>query len=121
MTGPLILTNNVNGKVNFNGQHLHNLENIQHTPAVFRTHAQYTNAFVDNIKETIIRKYDNLLKLDIQLAPFDNGDPLHSSIVDIVSPIKDQLQITYQIDTTQSVIITVYYESKMVFVGILLA
>jgi hypothetical protein len=96
---------------------INKLEIIKDKNKYFKNSDMYILNFIDNIKHNIIKKLPNLKLVLIDLAVFDKNNILHRFIVTISNLIQDLLKFKNKIDIYKSVLVSVLYENKIMFMG----
>jgi hypothetical protein len=78
---------------------------------------QYIKYFVDNIKENVIRKFNNLNLVEIEIRVFNKNKILHRFIVTISNMIRDILNQKEKINLYHTLCIIIKYNNKTAFTG----
>lgn len=78
---------------------------------------QYIKCFVDNMKENVIRKFNNLNLLEIEIRVFNKNKILHRFIVTISNMIRDLLNQKEKINLYHTLCIIIKYDNKIAFTG----
>jgi hypothetical protein len=93
------------------------LVNIIEELKYFTNTNNYIRSFIDHIKHNIIRKLPNLNSVQIQLNIFDKDNILHRFIIVISNIIQDLLKYKKKINFSKSIIVSIEYENKLIFIG----
>uniref|UniRef100_A0A6C0BEB8 Uncharacterized protein n=1 Tax=viral metagenome TaxID=1070528 RepID=A0A6C0BEB8_9ZZZZ len=93
------------------------LNNIQKEILYCKSDVDYIRAFIDYIKETVIKKCQKLKSVKIILSTFDKNNLIHKIIIVVTNMVKDLLKIKEKINHYKSIFVVVEYEDKAIFVG----
>lgn len=109
----------------FNNMKLHSyeeLKNVKLNMVHINTLEGYIHNFIDNIKDYILRNFQNIKNIKIDIEEFNKDNIIHTFLKDIYEIIHKNYESENNIkcDYNKSILLTVYDENnKPYFVGIL--
>jgi len=77
----------------------------------------YIRCFIEHLKNNVIKKLPNLNSVKIELKIFDRDNMLHRFMIVISNMIQDLLKFKQKINLCKSIIVSVEYETKIIFIG----
>ena len=77
----------------------------------------YIRCFIEYLKNNVIKKLPNLNSVKIELKIFDRDNMLHRFMIVISNMIQDLLKFKQKINLCKSIIVSVEYETKIIFIG----
>jgi len=77
----------------------------------------YIRCFIEDLKNNVIKKLPNLNSVKIELNIFDRDNILHRFVILISNMIQDLLKFKQKINLCKSIIVSVEYENKLIFIG----
>ena len=77
----------------------------------------YIRCFIEHLKNNVIKKLPNLNSVKIELNIFDRDNMLHRFMIVISNMIQDLLKFKQKINLCKSIIVSVEYETKIIFIG----
>lgn len=77
----------------------------------------YIRSFIEHLKNNVIKKLPNLNSVKIELNIFDRDNMLHRFIIVISNMIQDLLRLKEKICICKSIIVSIKYENKLIFIG----
>jgi len=83
----------------------------------FNTVEQYFYHIINNIKDNVIKKFENLKLIKIQLSIFDKDNIWHRLIISVSKLLVDFLKLKNNIDFSKSIFVCVEYNNKPVFMA----
>jgi hypothetical protein len=93
------------------------LYNLEKEIIYCKNEVDYIRAFIENIKERVIKKCKNLSSVKIILSTFDKNNIIHKLMVVITNMMWNLLKIKEKINLYKSIIVFIEYEGQPVFIG----
>jgi hypothetical protein len=77
----------------------------------------YIRCFIEHLKNNVIKKLPNLNSVKIELSIFDRDNILHRFVILISNMLHDLLKLKKKLNFYKSIIVSVEYENKLIFMG----
>ena len=78
---------------------------------------QYINAYIEDLKDNVIRNLPELNNVNIHLLIFDKQNIFHQIIVKISNMALDILKINKKIKFEKSIMVCIEYKNKIMYMG----
>jgi hypothetical protein len=93
------------------------IDNIEKEIIFCKNDVDYIKAFIEHIKERVIKKCKNLISVKIMLATFDKNNLIHKIVIVIANMMQNLLKIKEKVNIYKSIFVVIEYEGKTVFMG----
>jgi len=93
------------------------LDNLEKEIIYCKNDVDYIKAFIEHIKEQVIKKCKNLNLVKIRLATFDKNNIIHKIIIVIANMMENLLKIKEKVNIYKTIFVVIEYEGQTVFIG----
>ncbi len=98
-----------------NDYHIDKIFDIEKKIKFFKSDNEYIRYVIENMKDTVMRRYSELPKLKIKLAVFDKNNIVHRFIVNCIMKLTDILKIVRKPKLYKTIFLFVFYEGNIVY------
>jgi hypothetical protein len=100
------------------GFEIKSIEEVKRELIYCKNEEEYIRSFIEFIKENIIRQFNNLNKIRINISIIDIDNIIHNIIIKVYHMITKILNLKIKnINFYKSIFVIIYYEEKQIFLG----